>query len=207
MIHDILKLELWLLKRRLLAFVSRLRGNPKKMYLHECPLDVTYKKKHLCVSRNVFRRRFPRGVTMVKRMKTVKSSMTLLHLAGIVWNGYTRLPLFVFARLHLCSRFSTRFFSLLLSWPSNATLYSLLVYCLPLLLPKGDCCCGFLSRYVPRIRSFRFYLPSNPFVTKLFHFFLFKISVAPLWVKSLRRQIQPLIIPDKRASARIVSAR
>lgn len=120
------------------------------------------------VSRNVFRRRCPRYDEGQTVWKTVKSSTTLLHLSGSISPATDTLDchyLFLHARICVGGALSPLVSLASFILPDHAALYSLLVHCLPLLLPKGDCCCGFLSRYVPRIRSSRFYLASDPFVT------------------------------------------
>lgn len=137
-------------------------------------VDVSYiyiyiekrKSAYALVFRNVFHRRCPRcdGQTYEKRWK----SSTLLHLpVRYCLQRIHSIAIICFCTLaFVCVHGSfPRFFSLLLSCAVAA--YPVSTLFAPFCCPREDCCCGFLSRYVPRIRSFRFYLASGPFVTRI----------------------------------------
>lgn len=178
-------------------------------------VDVSYiyiyiekrKSAYALVFRNVFHRRCPRcdGQTYEKRWN-LQLSCTFQF--DIACNGYTRLPLFVFARLHLCV-FTALFLVFSRSFYLARSLHTLLVHCLPPFVAQerivvadfwavATCHAYVLSAFI---------LHRVPLLRELFQFILFKISVAPPeTVKSLRRQIQSLRNSEKGTPARTAAA-
>lgn len=153
------------------------------------------KKEGLCISRNVFQRRGAHGVTTVKTVITVKSSTALLHHLPVRYCLQRIHSIAIICFYMLVFVFAALFLVFLAPFilPCRTALPVSTLF-VPFVAQGGNCCCGFLSRYVPRIHSFHFYLASGPFVTRIrFQFVLFKISVAPPeMVKWLRRHIQSL---------------
>ena len=150
-----------------ITFISRIRG---KMYIYVCSLKVAFFfKRERCVSRNVFLDIFFRRCPVVRWWSNVMKSVNLQRLFfatfhfDIACNGYSRLPLFVFAHSHICLSDLYSFFSLLLSCRDHAAQHSLLVHCLPLLLPRGELLWIFAITCHTYVHP-RFYLALDPFV-------------------------------------------